>query len=126
MSRDTASSLQSFRRHGHIVPWAGDLVARIAAESAREPPSAKLVDRRIWRDRRLTALAPHKRAVSEQIGDRGKKRSHSEAESSSPFDGAWLRISHIGSLPKRMIQAGDASVPVGKPAHCLTGRKRES
>ncbi len=52
----------------HIVPWGGETSDRIQADRAAKVPRAKLQDRQRWRDRRLMALAAHKRRADTDIG----------------------------------------------------------
>jgi hypothetical protein len=44
--------------------WKG-VVDRVEAERSKSLPRAKLAERQIWRDRRLMALAAHKRKMQE-------------------------------------------------------------
>ncbi|MGD9538833.1 MAG: 3-hydroxyacyl-CoA dehydrogenase [Alphaproteobacteria bacterium] len=53
----------------HIVPWSGKLAEQVLAERDSELPRTRLLERQMWRDRRLMALAAHKRAAGKQIGD---------------------------------------------------------
>lgn len=46
-------------------PWSDALIAQVEAERRQSLPEAKLVERGIWRDRRLMALAAHKKAVAQ-------------------------------------------------------------
>lgn len=46
-------------------PWDVDLIARVEAERRQTLPADELVERGAWRDRRLMALAAHKRAVTD-------------------------------------------------------------
>ena len=52
----------------HIVSWAGPLAERIEAERREKLPVAELPGRARWRDRRLMALAAHKRSADTDIG----------------------------------------------------------
>lgn len=47
-------------------PWLAELIARIHAERRGLLPADSLGERRTWRDRRLMALALHKKAAEEQ------------------------------------------------------------
>ncbi|MFT7440724.1 MAG: L-gulonate 3-dehydrogenase [Sulfitobacter sp.] len=47
-------------------PWSPDLIARVEVERRQTLPADQLVDRGAWRDRRLMALAAHKRSVSDE------------------------------------------------------------
>jgi 3-hydroxyacyl-CoA dehydrogenase len=50
-------------------PWSDELVARLEAERRQYLAQDKLLERRMWRDRRLMGLAAHKKAASKSIGD---------------------------------------------------------
>ncbi len=50
------------------VDWLGEVMDRIEADRRKDLPADQLVERQIWRDRRLMALAAHKRRVDEDIG----------------------------------------------------------
>lgn len=50
-------------------PWRPDVAAKLDAEMRARHPAADLPDRRRWRDRRMAALAAHKRAAARDIGD---------------------------------------------------------
>jgi L-gulonate 3-dehydrogenase len=52
----------------HLVPWAGPLLDHIVAERRKVLPFDKLKERAQWRDRRLMALAVHKKWARETIG----------------------------------------------------------
>jgi 3-hydroxyacyl-CoA dehydrogenase len=67
-------------RHEHIyarifpstqrrVDWAGGAMDRIEAQRRRRLPADKLAERAAWRDRRLMALAAHKKRANEEIGE---------------------------------------------------------
>jgi L-gulonate 3-dehydrogenase len=47
--------------------WAGPVLDEIEAERRKRLPSDKLQQRQAWRDRRLMALAAHKRRVAQEI-----------------------------------------------------------
>jgi 3-hydroxyacyl-CoA dehydrogenase len=49
--------------------WRGVVLDRIEAERRTALPADKLADRQAWRDRRLMALAAHKRRAANDIGD---------------------------------------------------------
>ena len=49
-------------------PWSEALVAKLEAHRRKALPAAKLAERSTWRDRRLMALAAHKKAVDEKEG----------------------------------------------------------
>ena len=48
--------------------WQGETLDRIEGERRKSLPADKLVERQVWRDRRLMALAAHKRRADEDIG----------------------------------------------------------
>jgi L-gulonate 3-dehydrogenase len=50
------------------VDWAGEVMETIEADRRRNLSKEKLVERQIWRDRRLMALAAHKRKSDEEFG----------------------------------------------------------
>jgi L-gulonate 3-dehydrogenase len=47
--------------------WAGPVLKEIEAERRKRLPASKLADRQAWRDRRLMALAAHKRRMAEEL-----------------------------------------------------------
>ena len=51
------------------VDWSGPVMAEVEGERRKHVPADKLVERQAWRDRRLMALAAHKRRASKDIGD---------------------------------------------------------
>jgi L-gulonate 3-dehydrogenase len=51
------------------VDWCGEVLDRIEAERRAALPEERLSMRQAWRDRRLMALAAHKRHASKEIGD---------------------------------------------------------
>jgi L-gulonate 3-dehydrogenase len=53
----------------HDVAWGGPVRAQALAERDAKLPRSKLVDRQKWRDRRLMALAAHKRKAAKEVGD---------------------------------------------------------
>jgi len=50
------------------VDWAGEVMETVEADRRRNLSKEKLVERQIWRDRRLMALAAHKRKSDEEFG----------------------------------------------------------
>jgi len=52
----------------NVRPWNEALVARLHGERRKVLPADQLAERSNWRDRRLMALAAHKRAVDEKEG----------------------------------------------------------
>ena len=48
--------------------WSGPVMDVIEAERRKRLPAGKLVERQSWRDRRLMALAAHKRRADRDIG----------------------------------------------------------
>jgi 3-hydroxyacyl-CoA dehydrogenase len=50
------------------VDWAGPWLAEIERARREQAPADKLVERQKWRDRRLMALAAHKRRAARDIG----------------------------------------------------------
>jgi L-gulonate 3-dehydrogenase len=50
------------------VDWLGELMDRIEGDRRKKLPADKLEERQVWRDRRLMALAAHKRRADEDIG----------------------------------------------------------
>ena len=50
------------------VDWAGPVLAHIERERREALPAKQLVERQKWRDRRLMALAAHKRRAARDIG----------------------------------------------------------
>jgi 3-hydroxyacyl-CoA dehydrogenase len=53
----------------HRADWTGPVLERIEAERRAALPADQLDARQRWRDRRLMALAAHKKAASGSIGD---------------------------------------------------------
>jgi 3-hydroxyacyl-CoA dehydrogenase len=51
------------------VDWAGPVLETVERERRERLPDARLAERLRWRDRRLMALAAHKRAAGREIGD---------------------------------------------------------
>ena len=52
-----------------MADWQGELLDGIEAERRVKLPQGKLVERQVWRDRRLMALAAHKRRADDEIGN---------------------------------------------------------
>jgi hypothetical protein len=52
----------------HRVDWGGSIVDIVEAERRKRLPAAALRERQTWRDRRLMALAAHKRKAERDIG----------------------------------------------------------
>ncbi|MCO5082975.1 MAG: 3-hydroxyacyl-CoA dehydrogenase [Rhizobiaceae bacterium] len=50
------------------VDWGGEVLDTVEADRRRAVPREKLVDRQVWRDRRLMALAAHKKKSDEEFG----------------------------------------------------------
>jgi 3-hydroxyacyl-CoA dehydrogenase len=53
----------------HMADWKGELLDGIEADRRKKLPKDKLVERQVWRDRRLMALAAHKLRADEDIGE---------------------------------------------------------
>lgn len=51
------------------VDWAGPVLEEVEAARRRDLPEADLQKRQVWRDRRLMALASHKRRAARDIGE---------------------------------------------------------
>ena len=51
------------------VDWTGAAMDTIEAERRRRLPADKLGERAAWRDRRLMALAAHKKRAAEELGE---------------------------------------------------------
>jgi hypothetical protein len=49
------------------VDWHGPVLDQIEAERRTRLPAGKLADRQAWRDRRLMALAAHKRRIAQEL-----------------------------------------------------------
>lgn len=60
--RDIAASTDE-----HVV-WGPDLIAEVERQRREMLPASELDSRRLWRDRRLMALAAHKQTMDEQDG----------------------------------------------------------
>jgi 3-hydroxyacyl-CoA dehydrogenase len=50
------------------VDWTGPVMDLVESQRRERLPADKLADRQVWRDRRLMALAAHKRRANEDIG----------------------------------------------------------
>lgn len=50
------------------VDWAGEVMATVEAERSKRLPRENLGDRQVWRDRRLMALAAHKKKSDQEFG----------------------------------------------------------
>ena len=57
-----------FDRSRHRADWTGPVLDRIEAERRERLPADGLGERQLWRDRRLMALAAHKRRSDEEFG----------------------------------------------------------
>lgn len=57
-----------FEQMQRRVDWTGDVMAVIESGRRQRLPETDLADRQVWRDRRLMALAAHKRHADEEIG----------------------------------------------------------
>jgi len=53
----------------HEVDWRGDLLDSIEAQRRERLPADSLGERQAWRDRRLMALAAHKREAAKDLGE---------------------------------------------------------
>lgn len=51
------------------VDWAGPVLETVEEQRRQRLPQADLGKRQVWRDRRLMALAAHKRSAAKEIGD---------------------------------------------------------
>ena len=51
------------------VDWAGPVMDTIEPERRQRVPADRLQDRQVWRDKRLMALAAHKRRAAKDIGE---------------------------------------------------------
>jgi len=51
------------------VDWAGPVMQEIERDRRQKVPQAELEQRQAWRDRRLMALAAHKRRAADDIGE---------------------------------------------------------
>ncbi|MBA8880951.1 3-hydroxyacyl-CoA dehydrogenase [Phyllobacterium myrsinacearum] len=50
------------------VDWAGDVLNSVEADRRARLPADKLIERQIWRDRNLMALAAHKKKSTQEFG----------------------------------------------------------
>ena len=50
------------------VDWGGPVIDTVEAERREKLGAGRLRDRQVWRDRRLMALAAHKRRAAREIG----------------------------------------------------------
>ncbi|TIW09992.1 MAG: 3-hydroxyacyl-CoA dehydrogenase, partial [Mesorhizobium sp.] len=57
-----------FPQMRHRVDWAGEVLQTVESERRRRLPQERLLDRQVWRDRRLMALAAHKKKADEEFG----------------------------------------------------------
>src|SRR5580692_3494831 len=57
-----------FEQMQRRVDWAGPVLAQVEGERRARLPANQLVERQKWRDRRLMALAAHKRRATRDIG----------------------------------------------------------
>ncbi|RVC12776.1 3-hydroxyacyl-CoA dehydrogenase, partial [Mesorhizobium sp. M7A.F.Ca.AU.002.02.1.1] len=51
------------------VDWAGKVIDTVEADRRKRLPQQSLGDRQVWRDRRLMALAAHKRKSDQEFGE---------------------------------------------------------
>ncbi|MEK1886108.1 MAG: 3-hydroxyacyl-CoA dehydrogenase [Phyllobacterium sp.] len=51
------------------VDWAGEVLDTVEAGRRHKLPGDKLIERQIWRDRRLMALAAHKKKSTQEFGE---------------------------------------------------------
>jgi 3-hydroxyacyl-CoA dehydrogenase len=70
--RDYVERYESIYKRLHAemqtrADWAGPVLKEIEAERRKRLPTGKLQDRQAWRDRRLMALAAHKRRMAEEL-----------------------------------------------------------
>jgi L-gulonate 3-dehydrogenase len=57
-----------FEQTQRRVDWAGKVMETVESDRRRRLPAADLAKRQVWRDRRLMALAAHKRWAAKEIG----------------------------------------------------------
>ncbi|TIY03406.1 MAG: 3-hydroxyacyl-CoA dehydrogenase, partial [Mesorhizobium sp.] len=50
------------------VDWAGEVIETVEADRRKRLPREELVERQVWRDRRLMALAAHKKKSDQEFG----------------------------------------------------------
>ena len=74
-----ASSRSSQRR----ADWSGPVLDKVEAERRERLPADKLAERQAWRDRRLMALAAHKRRADGNIGREGSARAKEDGRMAS-------------------------------------------
>jgi L-gulonate 3-dehydrogenase len=61
---------QSIEREQEALDWGADaLLTQLEDERRASLPAARLAERSVWRDRRLMALAAHKREAAQTIGE---------------------------------------------------------
>lgn len=60
--------LRLFPSMQHRIDWSGSVVDMVEAERRKRLPATALRERQAWRDRRLMALAAHKRKAERDIG----------------------------------------------------------
>lgn len=60
--------LNLFSQMQRRVDWAGEVLERVEADRRARLPKENLVERQVWRDRRLMALAAHKRKSDQEFG----------------------------------------------------------
>ena len=58
-----------FPQMQHRADWAGPVLDRVEAERRACLAGGRLVERQVWRDRRLMALAAHKRKSDRELGE---------------------------------------------------------
>ena len=58
-----------FEQMQRRVDWAGPVLETVEAARRERLPQDRLGERQVWRDRRLMALAAHKRNADEDIGN---------------------------------------------------------
>jgi len=64
--RMTLAHARRLVRQGR-ADWHGPVLDVIEAERRKRLPASKLSDRQAWRDRRLMALAAHKRRIAQEL-----------------------------------------------------------
>jgi 3-hydroxyacyl-CoA dehydrogenase len=70
--RDYVERYESIYKRLHAemqtrADWSGPVLKEIESERRKRLPASKLQDRQAWRDRRLMALAAHKRRMAEEL-----------------------------------------------------------
>jgi len=60
--------LNLFPQMQRRVDWAGEVLEQVEGDRRARLPKESLVERQVWRDRRLMALAAHKRKSDEEFG----------------------------------------------------------